>query len=270
MRKSTVLATIAAMGITGSISLPAQAADTNNIYEQLNTKGYAVLGGQINNPEDLKNILSDINDKLCDFGFNINDCPVITPPTEDVPETDQPDSDQPGTDIPDTDIPSGDTNKPDNDTNKPGTDHNKPDTDTDKPDTDSGNGESAPQERTFAEQVVDLVNAERAKAGLGSLTLDKGIEKAALVRANEIETSFSHTRPDGRSFSTVLTDNGIRFSGSGENIAWGQATPQDVMNAWMNSDGHRANILNAKFTKIGVGYRQNSAGRNYWTQLFTY
>lgn len=115
-----------------------------------------------------------------------------------------------------------------------------------------------------------MVNEERAKVGLSEVTLDKSIEAAALIRAKEIETSFSHTRPDGRSFSTVLTDNGITYRGSGENIAWGQRSPQEVMKGWMNSEGHRANILNPKFTKIGVGYYQNAAGRNYWTQLFTY
>lgn len=123
---------------------------------------------------------------------------------------------------------------------------------------------------SYAEQVVALVNTERAKAGLSALTLDTKIASAALIRAKETEKSFSHTRPDGRGFSTVLTDNGIKFNGAGENIAWGQRSPEEVMKGWMNSDGHRANILNPKFTKIGVGHYQNSAGRNYWTQLFTY
>lgn len=126
------------------------------------------------------------------------------------------------------------------------------------------------QERTYAEQVVDLVNKERVKAGLNELTLDKNIEEAALVRAKETEVSFSHTRPNGSSFSTVLKEHNINYRGAGENIAWGQTSPEAVMNAWMNSEGHRANILNSKFTKIGVGYYQNSAGRKYWTQLFTY
>lgn len=138
---------------------------------------------------------------------------------------------------------------------------NEPETDNSTPDSEA---------LSFAEQVVALVNKERAKVGVGALTLDKEIEAAALVRAQEIETSFSHTRPDGRSFSTALTDAGITFHGAGENIAWGQRSPEEVVNAWMNSEGHRANILNAKFTKIGVGYYRNSAGRNYWTQLFTY
>lgn len=126
------------------------------------------------------------------------------------------------------------------------------------------------KELTFAEQVVELVNQERTKAGLNAVTLDQNIASAALVRAKEIETSFSHTRPNGSKFSTALTEQGVTFKGAGENIAWGQKSPEAVMQAWMNSEGHRANILNKNFTKIGVGYYQNAAGRNFWTQLFTY
>lgn len=119
-------------------------------------------------------------------------------------------------------------------------------------------------------RVVELVNEEREKAGLNPLTLQKNISAAAQVRAQETEISFSHTRPDGRSFATALTEAGVNYRGSGENIAWGQRTPEQVMNGWMNSAGHRANILNPKYTSIGVGYYQNAQGTNYWTQLFTY
>ena len=233
MKKLSVLATITAMGIAGSAALPAQAADMNQVYDQLKTNGYAVIGGQVNSPEDLKNMISSLNDKYPGMNINWGDCPVITPPGENTPDTDQPDSDGGNTGTPDIDQPGDGGNQPGTDTDQPGTDTEKPGT----------------EERSFAEKVADLVNAERAK---------------------EIETSFSHTRPNGSSFSTVLTENGITFRGSGENIAWGQRTPEEVMNGWMNSEGHRANILNPKFKKIGVGFYQNAEGRNYWTQLFTY
>lgn len=144
-----------------------------------------------------------------------------------------------------------------------------PDGDTSQPETDDEQQEES-AELSYARQVAKLVNEERAKAGLHPLSFDAELASAAQIRANEIKTSFSHTRPDGRKFSSVLTDNGIRFTGAGENIAWGQKTPEQVMEAWMNSDGHRANILNAKFTKIGVGQYRDAAGRNYWVQLFTY
>lgn len=119
-------------------------------------------------------------------------------------------------------------------------------------------------------QVLNLVNQNRAAAGLHCLRLDADLCAAAQIRAQEIMTSFSHTRPDGRKFSTVLTDNGIRFTAAGENIAWGQTSPTQVMNAWMNSDGHRANIMNQTYTKLGVGHLTDANGRQYWVQLFSY
>ena len=120
----------------------------------------------------------------------------------------------------------------------------------------------------FANEVVRLVNEERAKAGLPALTVDRGAASAAQVRAKEIERSFSHTRPDGSSFNSALTEAGVNFSGAGENIAYGQNSPEKVMEGWMNSSGHRANILNSSYTSIGVGHYQNTSGVNYWTQLF--
>lgn len=179
--------------------------------------------------------------------------------TEKTPSTEQ-STQRPstgGTSKPDTNQPS---NKPE--TSTPDNNADTTEEDTKKPETDNEN-------LSYAEQVVRLVNVERAKAGLHALTIDESVTAAAYVRANEIVTSFSHTRPDGRKFSTVLTDNGIRYTGAGENIAWGQRSPEEVVSAWMNSEGHRANILNAKFTKIGVGHL-TASGRNYWVQLFTY
>lgn len=120
----------------------------------------------------------------------------------------------------------------------------------------------------FANEVVRLVNEERAKAGLPALTVDRGAASAAQVRAKEIERFFSHTRPDGSSFNSALTEAGVNFSSAGENIAYGQNSPEKVMEGWMNSSGHRANILNSSYTSIGVGHYQNASGVNYWTQLF--
>ena len=121
---------------------------------------------------------------------------------------------------------------------------------------------------SYAQRVVQLVNQEREKAGLRPLSISQSAEAAALVRAKEIEDSFSHTRPNGSSFYTALKEQGVSYRSSGENIAWGQKTPEQVMQGWMNSPGHRANILNANFTAIGVGYYRSPAGVNYWTQLF--
>ena len=140
-----------------------------------------------------------------------------------------------------------------------------PDNGTEQNPEDNNNGTS---QGDFASQVVALVNAGRAKQGLSALTIDTKVQQAALVRAKESAQSFSHTRPNGSSFSTALTEAGVSYRTAGENIAYGQSTPQQVMNAWMNSSGHRANILNANYTTIGVGYTVIN-GTAYWAQLFT-
>ncbi|MGN1148285.1 MAG: CAP domain-containing protein [Lachnospiraceae bacterium] len=120
----------------------------------------------------------------------------------------------------------------------------------------------------YISRIVELVNAERAKEGLAPLTLAADMTNAAMVRAREIQTSFSHTRPNGSSFSTALREAGVSYNRAGENIAWGQRSPEEVVTAWMNSSGHRANIMNAGFSRIGVGYLTNASGTPYWVQLF--
>ena len=86
------------------------------------------------------------------------------------------------------------------------------------------------------------------------LQTNGAINEAAQVRVKELSALFDHTRPDGTTCFTALDDAGIRYSTAGENIAAGYSTPEQVVNGWMNSEGHRANILNASFTTIGVGY----------------
>lgn len=121
----------------------------------------------------------------------------------------------------------------------------------------------------YAKKVLDLVNAERAKNNLPALSWDSTLAAAAQARAVETITQFSHTRPNGSSCFTILSEYNISYRGCGENIAWGQSTPEQVMDSWMNSPGHRGNILNASYTKLGVGCVKNS-GRYYWTQMFIY
>ena len=122
----------------------------------------------------------------------------------------------------------------------------------------------------FVSEVISLVNEERTKRGISELTINSNLQKAAQIRAEEQEQLFSHTRPNGTSCFTVLSENDVKYRGAGENIAMGQRTPSQVMNSWMNSEGHRKNILNAKFTNIGVGVYKDSKGKNYWTQMLTY
>ena len=116
---------------------------------------------------------------------------------------------------------------------------------------------------SYAAQVVSLVNAERARQGLPALTVSTTVQQAAQTRAGELQTSFSHTRPSGASCFTALTE-----ARAGENIAYGQSTPEAVVQSWMSSSGHRANILSSSFTTIGVGCTVVN-GTAYWAQLFT-
>ena len=121
----------------------------------------------------------------------------------------------------------------------------------------------------YASQVVDLVNQQRAAAGLGALSTTAELNAAAQARANEIVTLFDHSRPDGSSCFTVFGEYGVAYMAAGENIAAGQTTPESVMNSWMNSSGHRSNILGGNFGHIGVGYVQGGSYGHYWVQLFT-
>lgn len=127
---------------------------------------------------------------------------------------------------------------------------------------------SGDEEDSYIDQVVALVNEERAKVGAAPLKKSDPLSAAAKARAEETISSFSHTRPDGREFHTMLDERGIDYRGCGENIAMGYETPETVVEAWMNSEGHRANILSEDFSSIGIGYMKDSQGQIYWVQLF--
>lgn len=120
---------------------------------------------------------------------------------------------------------------------------------------------------TFVDEVIRLVNIERNNEGLLSLSKNITLCQAAQTRASEIITVFDHFRPDGTSCFTVAEDYNIAWTAIGENIAMGQRTPQEVVKEWMDSPGHRANILNGNYNQIGVGVVQ-SGGYYYWVQLF--
>ena len=115
-----------------------------------------------------------------------------------------------------------------------------------------------------AEAVLELVNKARAAQGVDALTLDPDLCKAAAIRAEELGTYFSHDRPDGTSCFTVFEEVGIKsYHAAGENIAMGYTDAVMVMEGWMNSPGHRANILSEDYSRIGIA-RSGSA----WVQLF--
>lgn len=124
----------------------------------------------------------------------------------------------------------------------------------------------------FQTKVVSLVNAERAKYGLKPMIAKEDLTKVAQVKAQDMYQSryFSHTSPNYGSPFDMLRKFGISYSAAGENIAMGQKTPEQVMQDWLNSPGHRANILNANYNEIGVGVYQSYYGYGYiWVQEFT-
>ncbi|QLG39786.1 serine protease [Paenibacillus sp. E222] len=129
----------------------------------------------------------------------------------------------------------------------------------------TGNSGSESTQSDFAVQVVKLVNAERAKAGLSALASDALLDKVAVAKVKDMSNNnyFDHQSPTYGSPFDMMKQFGVTYSYAGENIAKGQKTPQEVVTAWMNSEGHRANILNKNFTKIGVGYYNG-----YWAQEF--
>lgn len=119
----------------------------------------------------------------------------------------------------------------------------------------------------YENEVIQLVNKERAAQGLNALGIDAKLTQAARIRAKEIVNLFDHNRPNGTKFSSVFSEVNLSIRMGGENIAEGYFSPTQVMNGWMNSSGHRANILKNGYEKIGVAcYELN--GREYWVQLF--
>ena len=119
-------------------------------------------------------------------------------------------------------------------------------------------------------EVLNLVNKERAAQGLKPLTLNKELSRVATLKSKDMNDKnyFDHTSPTYGSPFDMMKKFNISYNTAGENIAMGQKTPSEVMNSWMNSSGHRANILNSTYTELGVGIQKDSNGTIYWTQMF--
>lgn len=282
-----MVATILSAFLAGS---PIRELDTNALYtalEQAKANGCNIVN-QIDLSDD------QCLEALLDLGIDpasLTNCSIFQIPWCNLPGVDVPDVSlpetptPPETETPETSAPS-ETETPETsappETETPETSA-PPETETPEtstpPETEAPETPAPPETETpetqqpsssMAVQVANLVNQERAKAGLAPVELRTDLTSAAQIRAQETVTSFSHTRPNGTSFYTVLSEQQISYRGAGENIAWGQRTAEAVMTAWMNSEGHRANILNPSFQYIGVGYYTNAQGTPYWAQLFTY
>ena len=247
----------------------------SSCQEFRNVPDYGFINGRLPDSDKFwQYILEQINDKCNQNGTPENDCsgdqncqPNDKPDAGDIPDDNQNNDDnQDGG----ADLPQGgeQNNTPDNNPdNNPGINQNPNNT----PDSNQGSDQqqTVDQNELYIRQVVSLVNQQRSANGLDSLQLNSTVSAAAQLRAEECAASFSHTRPNGSSCFTALREMGVNYSGAAENIAYGQDTPQEVVNAWMNSDGHRKNILNGKYTEIGIGYAVIN-GTPYWSQFFIY
>lgn len=124
--------------------------------------------------------------------------------------------------------------------------------------------------KSIESQVIQLTNQERAKNGLKPLAANWELSRVARYKSADMRDKnyFSHTSPTYGSPFTMMRNFGINYRSAGENIAAGQRTPSEVVQSWMNSPGHRKNILSPTYTHIGVGHATGGNYGHYWTQMF--
>ncbi|MFK4331961.1 putative YkwD family protein [Bacillus sp. RC240] len=261
MKKRVLLSVAAATALTlGVSSLDAQAATVqpSNIKVQ-NIQHSKMMMKQMSQQE-LQAFLQSMGvESLAQWnqGQFQQDCFIPgQQPTENV-VTEQP------TAKPEAQKPAEEVQKPE--AQKPA-ENNNTQTETQKP-AEQKPAEEAKSLSEFEQRVVELTNAERTKQGLSALQIDTELSKVARIKSEDMQKNnyFDHNSPTYGSPFDMMKKFGISYKSAGENIAQGQRTPEEVVQAWMNSAGHRANILNSGFTHIGVGYVESG---NYWTQQF--
>ncbi|AAP08278.1 MULTISPECIES: CAP domain-containing protein [Bacillus] len=272
MKKRVLLSVAAATALTlGVSSLDAQAATVqpSNVKVQ-NIQHSKVMMKQMSQQE-LQAFLQSMGvESLAQWqqgNFQPNCFIPGQQPTENVvteqptakPETQKPVEQKPAEQKPAEEVQKPEAQKPaeNNNTQKPA--EQKP--------AEQKPAEEAKSLSEFEQRVVELTNAERAKQGLPALKIDTELSKVARIKSEDMQKNnyFDHNSPTYGSPFDMMKKFGISYTSAGENIAQGQRTPEEVVQAWMNSAGHRANILNNGFTHIGVGYVESG---NYWTQQF--
>ncbi|WP_341518281.1 CAP domain-containing protein [Bacillus paramobilis] len=272
MKKRVLLSVAAATALTlGVSSLDAQAATVqpSNIKVQ-NIQHSKVMMKQMSQQE-LQAFLQSMGvESLAQWqqgNFQPNCIIPGQQPTENIvteqptakPETQKPVEQKPVEQKPAEEVQKPEAQKPaeNNNTQKPA--EQKP--------AEQKPAEEAKSLSEFEQRVVELTNAERAKQGLPALKIDTELSKVARIKSEDMQKNnyFDHNSPTYGSPFDMMKKFGISYTSAGENIAQGQRTPEEVVQAWMNSAGHRANILNNGFTHIGVGYVESG---NYWTQQF--
>ncbi|HDR7968019.1 CAP domain-containing protein [Bacillus pacificus] len=272
MKKRVLLSVAAATALTlGVSSLDAQAATVqpSNIKIQ-NIQHSKVMMKQMSQQE-LQAFLQSMGvESLAQWqqgNFQPNCIIPGQQPTENVvteQPTAKPETQKPAEQKPAEQKPAEEAQKPE--AQKPAENNNTQKPAEQKP-AEQKPAEEAKSLSEFEQRVVELTNAERAKQGLPALKIDTELSKVARIKSEDMQKNnyFDHNSPTYGSPFDMMKKFGISYTSAGENIAQGQRTPEEVVQAWMNSAGHRANILNNGFTHIGVGYVESG---NYWTQQF--
>ncbi|MFA2765615.1 CAP domain-containing protein [Bacillus pacificus] len=272
MKKRVLLSVAAATALTlGVSSLDAQAATVQQSNIKVQNIQYSKVMMKQMSQQELQAFLQSMGvESLAQWqqgNFQPNCIIPGQQPTENVvteqptakPETQKPAEQKPAEQKPAEEVQKPEAQKPaeNNNTQKPA--EQKP--------AEQKPAEEAKSLSEFEQRVVELTNAERAKQGLPALKIDTELSKVARIKSEDMQKNnyFDHNSPTYGSPFDMMKKFGISYTSAGENIAQGQRTPEEVVQAWMNSAGHRANILNNGFTHIGVGYVESG---NYWTQQF--
>ncbi|OMF15169.1 serine protease [Paenibacillus amylolyticus] len=252
--KTVVTSSLTAVLAVG-VMLPASASAADSTYKTTATY-------KITSTDSLK---AYIEQWLKQNGYTVSEGQIVEKPATQPDQTTKP--------AEPTTKPAEPTTKPEQPTKpaqptqeeKPATTPAKDPSNTGNTGNNTSNSGSESTQSDFATQVVKLVNAERAKAGLSALSSDALLDKVAVAKVKDMSNNnyFDHQSPTYGSPFDMMKQFGVTYSYAGENIAKGQKTPQEVVTAWMNSEGHRANILSKNFTHIGVGYFNG-----YWAQEF--
>ncbi|WP_175991319.1 CAP domain-containing protein [Bacillus sp. Marseille-Q1617] len=266
MNKKKMLSAATALTLLAS-PLAAGSADAAS-PEQVKTKVQTL---QLNgNQEDLNKYIQDILSKYGANGqnFNIQDClKGQAPQPQEAPKAEAP-APAPEQQAPKAEAPAPEQKAPEAEAPAPA----QPQEQQAQPQAQEQKQQAEPAAETgelsqYEQKVVELTNQERAKQGLPALKVDAELSKVAKAKSQDMQQNnyFSHDSPTYGSPFDMMKQFGVEYSSAGENIAMGQPTPEEVVQAWMNSDGHRKNILSSNYTHIGVGYVENG---HYWTQQF--
>ncbi|EOQ13989.1 hypothetical protein KOY_00304 [Bacillus cereus VDM021] len=271
MKKRVLLSVAAATAFTfGASTLSAQAATVQPSTMKVQNIQQSKVFMQHMNQQELQKYLQSMGiNSLAQWNqvkFQQGNCfiPGQQPNVPTTPEVTKPETTKPVEQKPAEETAKPEAQKPaENNNNNNNTNNNE----AQKPAENKPAEEAKGSLSEFEQRVVELTNAERAKQGLPALKVDAELSKVARTKSEDMQKNnyFDHTSPTYGSPFDMMKKFGISYKSAGENIAQGQRTPEEVVQAWMNSEGHRANILNSGYTHIGVGYVESG---NYWTQQF--